>query len=328
MDSNEFSRFLARVDLLDEEQRSILQDILSQPRTAEHRMAELLDGAMPHRCPDCGGEQIGAWGKAHGLPRYRCRDCCRTFNALTGTSLARLRRKGNWQGFGVALQEDQSIRRSAAICGIAHSTAFRWRHRFLSVARQTQTLCGIVEANETFFRRSYKGARLWSPTSDKPPPRPKSRRRGLSSRTSGASLRERVLVLIMRDRSGNTTQVVLSGLGAYDFHDAIKPHVAKDALLCSDGARPFAFAAREIGLHHEALNTGAGERTRDDVFHIQNVNAWDSRLKEWMHRFHGVSTRYLSHYLTWRHMIERLGETATPAAFVLDAAGRKHDSNT
>jgi hypothetical protein len=73
---------------------------------------------------------------------------------------------------------------------------------------------------------------------------------------------------------------------------------------------------------------GLCERTRDDVFHIQNVNAWDSRLKEWMHRFHGVSTRYLSHYLTWRHMIERLGETATPVAFVLDAAGRKHQFNT
>jgi hypothetical protein len=129
-------------------------------------------------------------------------------------------------------------------------------------------------------------------------------------------------VLIMRDRSGNTAQVVLSGLGAYDFHDAIKPHVTKDALLCSDGARPFAFTARKMGLHHEVLNARAGERMRDDVFHIQNVNAYDSRLKEWMRRFHGVSTRYLPHYLTWRHMIERLGETATPAGFVLDAVAR------
>lgn len=132
----------------------------------------------------------------------------------------------------------------------------------------------------------------------------------------------------MRDRSGNTAQVILSGLGAYDFHDAIKPHVARDAVLCSDGARPFAFTARKIGLRHEALTTWKGERKRDDVFHIQNVNAYDSRLKEWMHRFHGVSTRYLSHYLIWRHMIERLGETATPAAFLLDAAGRKQKINT
>ncbi len=132
----------------------------------------------------------------------------------------------------------------------------------------------------------------------------------------------------MRDRSGNTAQVVLLGVGAYDIHGAIKPRVAKDALLCSDGARPFGFAAREIGLHHEALSARAGERMRDGVFHIQNVNAYDSRLKEWMRRFHDVSTRYLPHYLTWRDMIERLGEAATPATFVLDAVSRKSDSNT
>lgn len=322
MGSFEFARLLACVDLLNEEQCSALRDMLAQPSTSGRRMTSLLDGAMPRHCPACGGERIGGWGSAHGLPRYRCRDCRRTFNPLTATSLARLRRRDTWLGFGIALQEGQSVRRSAATCDVARSTAFRWRHRFLSTARETEVLSGIVEADETFFRRSYKGARYWSPASDTAPPRPKPRRRGLSSTTSGASLRERVPVLIMRDRSGNTAHAVLPGLTAPDFHEAIEPCVAADALLCSDGARPFAFAARKIGLHHEALNTRAGVRVREDVFHIQNVNAYDSRLKDWIRRFHGVATRYLPNYLTWRHMIERLGEAATPAAFVLDAVGR------
>ena len=328
MDAAEFARFLAHVDQLDEAQRTLLRDVLSRPSTAEQRTVSLLEGAMPRQCPACGGERIGSWGRAHGLARYRCRDCHRTFNALTGTPLARLRHREAWLGFGVALQEGQSTRRSAAACGVARSTAFRWRHRFLSAPRQMQTLSGIVEADETFFRRSYKGSRLWSPTSQTPPPRPTPRRRGLSSRTSGASLKERIAVLIMRDRSGNTAHEVLPGLTAPDFREAIEPHVAKDALLCSDGARTFSFATRKLGMLHEALNTGAGERIRDGVFHIQNVNAYDSRLKEWMHRFHGVSTRYLSHYLTWRHMIERFGEAATPSDFLLDAARRRRKFNT
>ncbi len=33
------------------------------------------------------------------------------------------------------------------------------------------------------------------------------------------------------------------------------------------------------------------------VYHIQNVNAYDSRLKGWMHRFNGVATKYLP--ITW-----------------------------
>jgi len=39
------------------------------------------------------------------------------------------------------------------------------------------------------------------------------------------------------------------------------------------------------------------------VYHVQNVNADDSRLKIWMHRFHGVATRYLPSYLGWRRML-------------------------
>lgn len=37
----------------------------------------------------------------------------------------------------------------------------------------------------------------------------------------------------------------------------------------------------------------------DKVFHIQNVNAYHSRLKAWIGRFHGVATKYLDHYLGW-----------------------------
>ncbi|KRW94482.1 hypothetical protein AQY21_19775 [Paracoccus sp. MKU1] len=66
MDSNEFSRFLARVDLLDEEQRSTLRDMLSQPQAPKCRTAELLDQAMPRCCPACGSGKIGGGHVRHG----------------------------------------------------------------------------------------------------------------------------------------------------------------------------------------------------------------------------------------------------------------------
>ncbi len=45
-----------------------------------------------------------------------------------------------------------------------------------------------------------------------------------------------------------------------------------------------------------ALAISRGER-RQGVFHIQNVNAYHSRLKTWMRRFNGVATKYLPSYL-------------------------------
>ena len=47
-------------------------------------------------CPHCGGREVTLWGKASGVPRYRCKSCGRTFNALTKTPLAHLRKKDKW----------------------------------------------------------------------------------------------------------------------------------------------------------------------------------------------------------------------------------------
>ena len=46
------------------------------------------------KCPHCGSRRIEGWGRErNGLPRSHCLDCQRTFNPLTGTPLARLRKK-------------------------------------------------------------------------------------------------------------------------------------------------------------------------------------------------------------------------------------------
>jgi DNA-directed RNA polymerase subunit RPC12/RpoP len=48
-------------------------------------------------CPHCDSRDVVQWGKASTLPRYRCKGCQRTFNALTKTPLAGLRMKDKWR---------------------------------------------------------------------------------------------------------------------------------------------------------------------------------------------------------------------------------------
>ena len=66
------------------------------------------------KCPHCGSRRIEGWGRErNGLTRSRCLDCQRTFNPLTGTPLARLRKKERWLGFAGALNQSLPVRKAA-----------------------------------------------------------------------------------------------------------------------------------------------------------------------------------------------------------------------
>ena len=110
-------------------------------------------------CPHCGGREVTLWGKASGVPRYRCTSCGRTFNALTKTPLAHLRKKDKWLEQAGALIDGASVSKAAERCDVAYTTAFRWRHRFLEALSQPKNLSGIVEGDETFILESFKGKR-------------------------------------------------------------------------------------------------------------------------------------------------------------------------
>jgi transposase-like protein len=88
---------------------------------------ELSSGQL--HCPHCGDSRTRRWGFFRGSQRYRCHQCGRTFNALTGTSLARLRSAERWLDYRAAIAAQLSVRRAADRCGISVATALRWRLR-------------------------------------------------------------------------------------------------------------------------------------------------------------------------------------------------------
>jgi len=153
MKSAEFHRMLDELGCLTRSQRHRLRDELDRKVLASE-VVTLLDGHedVQQACPHCHGERIYKWGSSAGLQRYRCRQCLRTFNALTHTPLARLRHKEKWQSYGEALIDGLSVRKAAARCGVAKNTSFKWRHRFLQSPsiQKAEQMQGIAEADETF----------------------------------------------------------------------------------------------------------------------------------------------------------------------------------
>ena len=310
MDSLKFQQLIAGLGELNEDQRQTVAGIVSgHGDLAEVTSVIEARFATQVQCPHCQSTDVGSWGRSCGLKRYRCRQCRKSFNALTGTPLARLRNRAAWKTYAQAVAGSVSVRKAAQRTGVSVPTAFRWRHRFLTLAKDAQAkVSGIVEADETFFLRSFKGSRKLGRA---------PRKRGGQASKPGAS-DEQVPVLVLRDRSGATADDVLESLKVAEIYRVLTPVVAKDTVLVSDGAPAYASFAFEAGIGHVGLRGRRGERRRG-VFHIQNVNAYHSRLKTWMRRFNGVATKYLPNYLGWRRMFEREGDNITAQRCLLAA---------
>ena len=56
--------------------------------------------------------------------------------------------------------------------------------------------------------------------------------------------------------------------------------------------------------------------------HINNVNAYHGRLKQWPPiRFNGVATKNLPNYLGWRRALEAWGDKLEPPTWIKGAIG-------
>ena len=299
----------------------------SQSVPVEARTAEASDpsevetvAAIVHRkveikgCPHCASGKIAAWGHASGLPRYRCKACGKTFNALTKTPMAGLHKKQEWREHAGAMIDGVSVAKAADRCNVHYTAAFRWRHRFLTSLSgdKPKALTGIVEGDETFILESFKGKR-----SDLPRP---PRERGSKAAKRGLSA-EQIPVVVVRDRQGATFDAVLPKLNKASMSAALGDVLANADTFCCDGGKSIVACARAAGLPVHVLPAPGGPRPDAPQFHIQNVNGYHGRFKEWMRRFHGVATKNLPNYLGWRRALEALGEGADPKQWILGTVG-------
>jgi transposase-like protein len=274
-------------------------------------LAVIEAAAAARPCPHCGCTHVRRCGVASGLQRRRCLGCRKTFNALTGTPLARLRKRERWLSYIACLLESRTVRDAARVAGVHRTTSFRWRHRFAPAAARERPhqLWSIVEVDETYRLESQKGSRSLT----RPP-----RRRGGAATRRGIN-REHDCLLVARDRNGSTLDFH-TGRGpvtAAQLHHCLLPVLASDVLLISDSAAAYKRFAAAAGITHETVNVRAGQRARGAI-HIQNVNGWHSRFKSWLVRFKGVASRYLPHYSGWRRLLDAR-QLLTPAQWLCAA---------
>ncbi|HKK62986.1 MAG TPA: IS1 family transposase, partial [Bacteroidales bacterium] len=211
MEYNGFKNITGQLNLLSESQLRKLKEKI-QRIEAHHSVSKTLETKRENvYCPHCYSKEIVRWGQQAEMQRYKCKMCRKTFNALTRTPLSKLRRRGHWWDFCECLIRGYSLRKTANICDIDLTTAFRWRHRFLHnhASYNPTLLAGIVEVDIATIPTPRRNK------DDKVP-------------------RKKTSVLFSMDRYKNTFDNILHSPDYKNIKRAIQQRLASDSLICTN----------------------------------------------------------------------------------------------
>jgi transposase-like protein len=159
------------------------------------------------------------------------------------------------------------------------------------------TLEGIVEVDETYFLESQKGQKVI--------PNRKSRKCG-GSATKRCISNEQVCVLVARGRNKTTlSKHIGSGrILTEQIDTTLTLHPQCDTVLISDAHHSYKSYSATHKVEHIVINGSKKEYVKKGIYHLNNINNYHSRLKKWISRFDGVSTKYLQLYLVWFQFLD------------------------
>ncbi len=262
-------------------------------------------------CPHCECDKISRNGRYHGKQRYICKHCRKTFTDFTLSPKHNSKKDvKQWIQYAKCMINGYSIRKCAKETNISVPTSFYWRHKILDAIRAfigIGSVGGVIEVDEAFFRESFKGNHKKSTTFRMPR---KSHERGVKGsfskktekRKRGIS-KEQICVICAMDRTGNLiTELICKGRMKHtDLERLFKDRIEDEAILCTDSHKSYIRFAQNLDIELQQIERG---KHKKGIYHIQHINAFHSKLKKWMDRFNGVSTKYLANYMYWFKWLE------------------------
>lgn len=255
-------------------------------------------------CPHCGcTENIAKYGKtAKGAQRYLCRNCGKTFSSTSDSVLQGTHKSlVVWEQYIECMLDGLSLKKTSEKCGICQRTAFNWRHKILdaiSMKKERETkLSGVIEADETFFRISYKGIRKLSSITIR-----KAHRRGMRATKRGLS-RYQVCVPCAIDRTDSVLSKVcnLGKISSRNLDNFYRGKVEEGAIFCTDSEKSYIKFTERHEYKHIQIASG---KHKSGIYHINHVNAYHNNMKTFLRGFRGVSTKYLNNYLALAQCIK------------------------
>ena len=283
------------------EQESVINQLTEQMREGTSSLHDTRDTELKKTgisCPHCSSKQVVGFGHYGEGKRYKCKECNRTFNSLSGSAIHGLHKKHLMKQYLYLMLQGYSLRKITLEINICLKTAFDWRHKILnSLSVKNANLNGVIEADETFFLFSEKGNKNKANH---------SRKRGGKSITKGITSDQVAVLTAYERKSGKcintvvckgriTKSAIEKGLGLWLDK--------KESILCTDSHKSYEGFALDNHIAHKRTFARRNEHVIEKIYHIQHVNNIHGELKRWITQFNGVSSKYLQHYLNYFNLV-------------------------
>lgn len=231
-------------------------------------------------CPECKSKERITTRK-DGF--YRCNACKLDFTVRTGTIFERshvpLHKWLYAMYLLVTARKGISSLQLGKEIGITQKSAWFVLHRLREACgTQLEMLQGTVEVDETFFGGEENNRHMYDRIHK---PRERS---------------EKVAVIGIRERGGNTYAAVTESIGGLALREAIRKNVQVGSRVISDGAPSYQRLARE-GFTHESVNHVGGEYVRGDA-HTNSIESVWAVMKRGMHGvYHHADRKHMGRYV-------------------------------
>ena len=257
--------------------------------------AQLSESHLASNCPHCKSELISKRGKKKGNQQFICNQCLKSFSNTTGSSLHGIKKTDKFQQYLSCFLKGYSLDKICIEIGISKQTSFNWRHKILSSLKDKEPvkLGKMIECDEMEFPISEKGKQDLNRL---------GRQRASDFIRNDSNKVTTVQLITAIDREGNKIgkAVKTKRITGKDLKKVLGKKMPKECILITDEHPSYKKLCKlKTGINLKQVNSKVRVDSKDKKINIQKVNNHHKEIREFLHPFHGVSSKYLENYIQW-----------------------------
>lgn len=257
--------------------------------TNQEYQKEILD----INCPKCNTKNYKKNGHKNGTQRYYCKECYKSFSITTNTIL-RYTKINYYQLklFIKCILEFKSIVEISHEIGMSQTQTYYFEIKLFSALEAVysdQKLKGIVQADEKYFRISFKGI--------KHKDMPRAPRHNGSQNLKVGINKELACVVFAIDENDNIIiKVAGNGPATTEMIDtALNDKIEEGSILITDSKKVYIKYALDNKLILKQIPNG--EHTVENIYNLNELNELILELESYItYNKKGVSTKHLQQY--------------------------------